>query len=464
MKKYILSLSIIILASTLLVSCKKFLERPPEGQLTEQEAFKTEADVSAFSNGIYTLLGDGDFYGGRHQVLTELLGDEYRGDRFTGDFSEIFRRQNSFFGGVRDGYYKKGYRIIVDANIVLQNLALTNTLKNRIEGEARFFRGVAHFELVRLFAQPWGFAPDNNHLGIPLRTELDIKSINRATVKEVYDLVIADLRAADSLLPDAAAGGKYYTATRWAAKAYLAKVYFQQNNFSKAFQYANEIISSNKFTLDGTFDKRFSKGLSTEGILVLADQVAPNKYSPGGELRDNYRSDLGIPGFAFTDQFYNLATARAADLRKAWFNNSLQAGFNVLTKYNKNFFDVPLVHLTEIKLIRAEAGAETAGANLPVAIADINQLMTRAYGSNAFNLPLTATPALVISTTRSEKEIEMAGEGNRLQEIKRIGAKTGVNIDRRGSVWNCPGFILQFPKAEKDANASFTMNQEGGCF
>jgi tetratricopeptide (TPR) repeat protein len=301
-------------------------------------------------------------------------------------------------------------------------------------------------------------------LGIPLRTELNIQSLNRATVKEVYDQVIADLQAADSLLPDATANGKYYTATKWAAKAYLAKVYFQQNNFAKAYQYANEVIASNKFMLDATFDKRFSKGLSTEGILVIADQTSPNQLSPGGELRSNFRSDLGIPGFTFTDQFYNVATARAADLRKAWYSNTLQAGYNVLTKYNKNFFDLPLVHLTEMKLIRAEAGAELGGASLAIAIADINQLMTRAYGSTTFNLPTTASAALVISTTRNERELEMVGEGNRTQEIKRIGARSGTNVDRRGSVWNCPGFILQFPKAEKDANSAFTMNPEGGCF
>ncbi|MBK6633770.1 MAG: hypothetical protein IPG38_05175 [Chitinophagaceae bacterium] len=79
-------------------------------------------------------------------------------------------------------------------------------------------------------------------------------------------------------------------------------------------------------------------------------------------------------------------------------------------------------------------------------------------------MPPIANAALVISTTRAERELEMVGEGNRTQEIKRIGARNGTNIDRRNSVWNCPGFILQFPKAEKDANASFVLNPEGGCF
>ncbi|MBK7561644.1 MAG: RagB/SusD family nutrient uptake outer membrane protein [Chitinophagaceae bacterium] len=464
MKRFYSNLLILTIVALSTVSCKKFLDRPPEGQLGETEAFKTEADVKAFANGIYTLFANNEFYSGRHQVLNELLGDHYKGDRFTGDYSEIFKRQNSFFGGTRDAYYQLAYRIITDANLVIKHLDLATISKNQLEGEAKLFRAMAHFELVRMFAQPWGYSADNSHLGVPIRTTVGLEPIQRSTVKEVYDQIITDLLSAETLLQDVTPTGKFYTATKWAAKAYLARVYFQQNDFAKAFQSANEVITSNKFNMDASFASRFSLGLSTEGILTIANQTSPIQYSPGGDLRGNFRSDLGIPGFTFTDQFYNVATARAADLRKAWYSNTLQSGYNVLTKYNKNFFDLPLIHLTEIKLIRAEAGAETGGANLAVAIADINQVMTRAYGGTSYNLPAIATAAAVIAATRNERELELVGEGNRTQEIKRIGARNGTNVDRRNSVWNCNGFILQFPKAEKDANTSFIMNIEGGCF
>lgn len=462
MKQFI-NISLLTLLIFSVTSCKKFLERPPEGQLNEEQALKTEADLKAFSNGIYTIIADGAFYGGRQQVLNELLGDEYKGEFFTGDYSEIYKRQNSIFGGTRDGFYSKGYEVIARANKVLSRLDIASTQKNLIEGEAKLFRGIATFELVRTFAQPWGYSADNSHLGIPLRTVLDLSAQPRATVSQVYTQIIADLTSADVLLPDATANGKFYAATKWAAKAFLAKVFFQQNDFVNAYKYANEVISSNKFSLDAGFSNRFSMGLSTEGILSIADDA--NGFRPGGELRGAFRSDVGLPNFRFTDQYYNAAIARPADLRKAaWYSNTLQQGFNLLTKYNKNNFVLPLIHLTEIKLIRAEAGAETGGANLAVALTDINQLMTRAYGSTAFNLPANATAASIIATTRTERELEMVGEGNRTQEIKRIGARNGTNVDRRGSLWNCNGFILQFPKAEKDANTSFIMNVEGGCF
>lgn len=454
-----------IAATVAFTGCKKFLERPPEGQLTKEVALKDEQGLLSFLNGVYGYIGDGDFMGGRVQALNDMLGDELKGDRFTGDYAEIFKRQNSIFGGTRDAAYLKGYKIIDRSNVALENLSIATTQKDFIEGQAKFFRGMAHFELVRLFAQPWGYTPDNSHLGIPLRVVSSSQPLGRATVKEVYDQIIADLQSAETLLPADAAGGKFYTATKWAAKAYLAKVYFQMNDFANAYKYADEVIKSGKFQLDATYDKRFSQGLSTEGILVIKDQTTA--YAPGGELRSNYRSDKGIPTFNFTDLYYNFATAKASDVRKAWYSNTLQPGYNVLTKYNKDYFDLPIVHLTEIKLIRAEAGAEIAGTNaaaLATAITDINDILTRAYGGTSQNLSASASAAAVISTARTERELELIGEGNRTQEIKRIGARNGVNVDRRGSPWNCNGFILQFPKSEQDAYAPFQMNPEGGCF
>ncbi|MDZ4794767.1 MAG: RagB/SusD family nutrient uptake outer membrane protein [Bacteroidota bacterium] len=461
MKQFI-KISFLILLVFSISSCKKFLERPPEGQLNEEQALKSEADLKAFSNGIYTIISDGAFYGGRFQIMNELLGDHFR-DFFQGDYAEIYKRQNSIFGGTRDGFYSKGYEAIARANKVLARLDLATTQKNLIEGEAKLFRGIVTFDLVRTFAQPWGYSADNSHLGIPLRTVLDLTSKPRSTVAQVYAQVIADLTSAEALLPDVTVNGKFYSATKWAAKAYLAKVYFQQNDFVNAYKYANEVIGSNKFMMDAGFTNRFSLGLSTEGILTIADDA--NGFRPAGELIGALRSDAGLPNFRFTDQYYSVATARAADLRRAaWYSNTLHPGFNVSTKYNKTNFALPIVHLTEIKLIRAEAGAETGGANLAVAIGDINQIMTRAYGGTSFNLPLNATAAAVIAASRSERELELVGEGNRTQEIKRIGARNGTNVDRRGSVWNCNGFILQFPKNELDANTAFIMNVEGGCF
>src|SRR5690606_29446326 len=124
------------------------------------------------------------------------------------------------------GYFKEPYTAILRANEVLERMGdveLSEAEKNRFEGEAKFIRAICHFELVRLFGQPFGYTPDNSHLGIVIKTSTEISALQRGTVKEAYDQVLEDLFDAEGLLPET--NGVY--ATTYAAKAYLAKVYFQ---------------------------------------------------------------------------------------------------------------------------------------------------------------------------------------------------------------------------------------------
>lgn len=441
-------------------SCEKFLDRRPVNKLTEEQALTNETDLQALINGAYS-----DYinkvYNGKMQWIEDLLADQSIGTLYTGDDGEIYKRKTSIFGDYKNGLYTDVYRPAFIGNKVLQNIAKASTGRNNIEGQAYFLRALSHFDAVRLWAQPWGFTADNSHPGIVLRTSPDIAVGKRSTVKEVYDLIIADFKKAETLLGDEVVMG---FASKWAAKAFLARVYFQQNDFANAFAYADQVIKSNKFQLDDAYANRFSVGLSKE--IIFGFKNVPGSLEPGGELRNRYRTDVSFSPqsqFNITNTFYSLATT-AGDVRgTAWYSTTLAPGYNVLTKYNKNNFDVPVIGYTEIKLIRAEAGAETGGANLAVAIADINDILTRAYGGTSKNLPANAVAATVITTARRERELELVGEGSRVQEIKRIGARTGQNIDRRGARWNCPGLVLQFPISEQAANASFQMNQEGGC-
>ncbi|UAY51608.1 RagB/SusD family nutrient uptake outer membrane protein [Ferruginibacter albus] len=464
--KYKFFNSLLLIAVLFVVeSCSKdFLERPPEGQLSEP--FKDSTGIAAFANGAYLDFVNNNFIGGHLQKISELMADQLK-NNFSGDDITFYNRNAQYFGAEMGDFYQQGYRVIHSGNIMLENLAQGGSNINYYEGEGKFLRGVGHFELVRMFAQPYGFTPDNSHLGIPLRVSSSLEALPRSTVKQIYDQVIADLQSADSLLPATPADGKYYSATKWAAEAYLAKVYFQMNDFTNAFKYADMVINSNKFQLDSNYSDRFSLGLSKESILRIA--AAPGTNQPASEVQGSWRSDINIPYFYFTDAYFNAATSNPNDVRDtAFYSTTLQPGFNSLRKYNKDYFDYTVLHLTEMKLIRAEAGAEIANNNpsaLATAIGDINDILNRASGfTGSMNIPIGSTAALVISTARTQHELEMVGEGNRLQEIKRIGVLEGTNIDRRGSPWDCNGFILPFPALETASYPGFVQNPTGGCF
>ncbi|RZK41082.1 MAG: RagB/SusD family nutrient uptake outer membrane protein [Pedobacter sp.] len=447
--KSFIVLSVIAGSST---GCKKFLEATPVEAIDKSIALADEKGVIEEMNGAYQIVGGTNMFGGKIQVMNELLADQLDGLQLSGDFGEIYGRKTSVFGAYKNDMYTDIYQAIYRANVVLENLAVTSAMRDNLEGQGRFVRALGHFELVKLWAQPYGFSTDNGHLGVPLRTATTVVSQPRATVKQVYDQIIADLKIAEAKLPEDNDG----YATRWAAKALLAKVYFQMNDYTNAYLYANQVITSNKFVLD-TYASRFSEAGSKESIFKIINSFGT--YEPGGELRGQFRSDFNLPTMRFTTAFWTMVNT-TSDVRKALYETVKYPGFIVSKKYNSDRFEVPVLHLTEMKLIRAESAAEL-NANLAVAIQDVNDILNRAYGGTK-SIPAGSSASLIKTNVRFERSIELAGEGNRLSEIKRIGVK-GENIDRRGAPRNCNGLVLQFPQGEMATNASFVPNPEGGC-
>jgi hypothetical protein len=391
--------------------------------------------------------------------VKEFLADHLYGTLLTEDNGELWRRKTSIFGAYKNDLYREHYQIIYRANKVLQYLQYANEDKKaRVEGEAKFLRGLMLFEVVRLWAQPYGSTTDNSHAGVPIRLVADISLNNRSSVKDVYAQILADLNEAANLLPPA--NGEY--PNKYAAMAALAKVYFQMNDFAKAFEFSNQVMAQaetagSTFSFDADLTTRWSLGESKEGIFYVKSRQG--NIEPGGELRGRFRSDNNPnPVMKYTPQTKSLFS-RAGDKRAAWLTSGTD--FSFLTKYNMNSFDLLILSVTEIKLIRAESAAELGGDRLAVARKDLTDILNRAGLSQ--NLEGSAA-SLLISIARRERELELIGEGSRLDEIKRIGVRNNQNIDRRGSPYNCNGFILQFPDLEKAGNANFVNNPEGGCF
>ncbi len=121
---------------------------------------------------------------------------------------------------------------------------------------------------------------------------------------------------------------------------------------------------------------------------------------------------------------------------------------------------MPVIHLTLLKLVRAESIAESGG-DLSVAIADINEIRDRAFGAGNFPLGADASAAEVRDAARDEFRKETVCEGWWTDHLLRRGV-AGENITIRGAAWDCPGMSLQFPNSETTA-AGFVLNEEGGC-
>lgn len=458
----------LIIVSSTFSACNDWLEIEEENVLLPEDALNTADDYEKLINSAYDVLrgSDGRFLGGRSQLFSDLLAHEVSDKGLTGNKLEVYRRNPGFFNGEISGYYQEPYIAIFRANVLLEAIESVEGLSqndiDRLRGEAFFLRALCHFDVLNLFAQPFGYTEDNLHPGISLRTDASQDAILRATFLESFNQIESDFLEAATLLADGNDRG-FGFATENAAKAYLARLYFLSNQYDKAFTFSNEVISSGQYTLDADLTSRFSQGLSNEGIFVMPSlNVADHR---GRAFTNNYRSDAVEPIIKMSPEVYELVKQREDDLRLNWFtlaNEDTPDEEIYINKYNGvDFFDVPLIHLTELKLIRAESAALTDQA-LSTAIGDINDIRERAFGSTDYNLSGSANATAIINAARLERRIELVTEGNYLHDVKRIGIlENSSNVRLDGAIWSCPGLLLEFPTLE--TVEGFVGNNPNGC-
>lgn len=457
--KYLANYIVILFLVTFSACSDDFLEVKPTNSVPLDSVLSTPEDAQAFLNGAYDALREKSFMGGQAWLLSDMMADNINGAPFNGDWAAHYSWTTDIFLSTTRDLMFNGFKTVSRGNFLLDNIdnvvGLSETEKNRMRGEVLFLRGLAHFELVRFFAQPYGYTADNNHLGIPIRTTYSRDIVNRSTVKEVYDQVISDLSEAANILPTSNNG----YATSWAAKGYLAKVYFQMNDFQKAFEYANEVIQGSGASLETDLTKRFGQGHSNEAIFELLSKSLQN--NAGNGLRDFFKLDIstGVSSVHLSQGLYSAATADANDLRGQLWYTVLPNGLIQCTKFAiATEMNVPLVHFSEMKLIRAEAAAELQN---DIAFQDINDIRTRA-GLNEVN---SGTPYdQLIDIIRNERRLELMCEGNRLHDLKRQAVRNQPNLKIRGiAPWNCNGMVCQLPDNELKGNPDMEPNPTGGC-
>lgn len=452
-------LALIVAIST--ASCKKMLEIEPEGATLEENAINKPEDLIPVLNAIYDVTAN--TMNGRVQIFNDLLSDDHATPPSNNDYQEIYNRSVLFFNTTISSVYTDLYRIVNRANVIEYQLNrfpdASPQLRQKLLAESRFLRALANFELVKLWAQPYGYTANNTHLGIVLRTEPTTEPKPRSSVKDVYDFILSDLNYAVNNLQTS--NGNY--ATKYSAQALLANVYFQMNRFSDAAQQANDVINSGVFKIDTARINRFVRpDSSTETIFMFVS--TSNVDNRARDLIGNYRTDNNPnPPLRLSADLYNLLNSDTLDKRRSLVRIFNQGQGNNeyygSAKFDMDWTSMPYLHLTALKLLRAEALAES-NQDLTTAVADVNEIRARAYGAGHKELAINALPQAIIDAARYERRLELMCEGNRIQDLKRRGAK-GEPITIRMASWNCNGMLIQFPISEK--TSLFEMNPTGGC-
>jgi len=263
--KYIFSILII----TVIVSCNDdFLDlKPinvPNGETFYANDDEIELGVVNMYDGIQGI--NSTRSNDNHGIQVEFYVTEMRSDNTETKSSEGEAAQFEDFAieatnGIVDDYYRSFYNIIFRANVILENLGNASDAKRgQFEGEAKFVRAYAYFNLVRLF----GNIPLVDRVISPEDKEIQF---TQKPQSEVYALIESDLQfAINSLTNDS-----QYRASKAAAQALLAKVYMTTENkrYLQAQQLCEDIINSSQFSLETNFKDIFFNEGNSEVLFVI---------------------------------------------------------------------------------------------------------------------------------------------------------------------------------------------------
>ncbi len=480
-----ITLFITSLTMLMLVSCEDFLDREPQGLLT-QEIFPTTADDALqATNAIYNILRRENFNSGLFPILDIMSDDANKGSTPFDAAPTIGPYEQFTHTPSQDGlnrWWATLYEGIKRANVVIEKvpaIPMDVTLKNRYLAEARFLRGLFYFDMVRA----WGGVPKVTGTIPPIE-------LPRASEEEIYALIEEDLLFAAANLTEKSEldASQYGRATKGAARGYLAKMYLFKNQFDKAGQYALEVINSGQYSLEADFDNASSVSgeFGVESIFEVG-AIGREGLENGGNQYANVQGVRGSPnrGWGFNRPSLNLQGAfetgdprlestviflgevidgitigGSSDVPDVTYAPGSSTEIIEIECYNQkvwtpgtnvdsqNGHNRRLLRYADVLLMAAEALNENGKPSQ--ALPYLNQVRARAREGNAGILPdiTETTKDLLRDLILQERRVELALEGHRFWDL--------VRTNKAAEVLGPLGFqagkheLLPIPQTERD--------------
>jgi len=301
------------------------------------------------------------------------------------------------------------YKMIYQCNRVLEALPeveLSESTANQFEGEAKFFRALAYFDLVRFFGD------------VPLVTKTlkldESYNVTRSSVENVYIQIENDMKDAAGLLPSEYATSGKGRATKWAAKGFLGKILIfesgyplKKNRWADAKTVLQEVIQSGKFSFFAKYEDIFkyeneNKAQSVFSVLFKSNSNGegnpfPTRNAPNTIIKATVENG-GLPYGGGPNQLFLtndlLNSFEPGDLRKTasirfeWKNNTGVVYTNM--PFCKKYQDGPvsaasdwdidwiMLRYDDVLMMYAECLNEIGYASNGEAFSILNQIRARA--------------------------------------------------------------------------------------
>ncbi len=465
----ILGLLAILLGFT---SCEDFLYQEPRLSQTTELTLSTYDGLQKAVLGAYTPLYATNWYGRNFEVTADLKGGNSKisplnSGRFRNEYLwintptatqylwttaySLIARVNNVINVIEDGFEEAG---VEQADL------------DRLNAECKFLRGLAYFDLARMYCQPYS-AGGASDLGVPVVLVTELGQPARDDLGTVYNQIIEDLKAAEAGLPEASPnGGTDPTgwATKYAAQALLARVYLYMEDWQNAEDYATEVIDNfpgRLYTAEEytTWDKGGVWGTDAGAEVIFEIYGSEGNSSHGNwDVISYIMSPDGYGDVGASKDVIDLY--EDTDVRKALFTNTSDYPNDYWSlKYpgkapdgNLREDNIIVLRLAEMYLIRAEAKIHLGGSG--DGDDDLNAIRSHRGA--------TDLSGATLGDVMQERRRELCYEGHQLFDL----ARTQSDLERTdfdGAVnQNIPfpdyRWAMPIPQEEVDANENMVQN------
>ena len=460
----ILKYSFLCLALILSACGKDLLDIDPSGSLPTDGAIASVADIESALLGAYSQFQNSDYYGRYFVLVPDVMSDDVKQNSSANRAKEWAEFSGTSLDFISEEVWTEIYEGINRLNTVINSEVTFPSAEIQAEadnfiGEALALRGLAHFDVCRIYAQHYAVSSGASHPGVPIVTAFSENSEPvRSSVSEVYAAVIADLQAGVSKMGDSRGSGFM---SKLAAQALLARVYFYMGDYGKAEEMANTVISAGEVELaanSGYLDAWMDAGSAPD---VLFEVVMTEADNNGSDALGRMYLNEGYGDYLPADDLRLIIDG--ADLRSQLFkpDSTLGGGDFGWDRVNKfpstlGADNTPVIRLSEVYLIRSESRARNG--NEAGAIEDVMAIRTRAWPDAP---QIAATGDDLLEEIITERRIELAYEGHRLWDLMRLNrGVVRTNCTSPVCEINFPNdrFVLPIPAQEIDANPMMTQN------
>lgn len=368
------------------------------------------------------------------QSNTDWMTDDFYISETIGPYLTIDEKRmylwsdNIFDPNQEDRDWAIPYGQIYVANIVNEEImSATGNMEEKfqLQAEAKVHSAYAYFQLVNLYGVHYNPATAATDMAIPLRLNSDIEGVTfpRASVEEIYELILNNLKESLDVLPDLPIANYKNRPSKAAVYAFLSRVHLYMGNYELAKETATNALNLQNDLLD----------YNEQDDYFFALQLPLHQYHP--EVLWFKKSSQNARLLIINPEFYDLYDS--SDQRKRIYGE-LEGIFGIpgpdrivapaqFTGERHTGFNVP-----ELLLTRAECNARLGSSAL--ALDDINRLRRYRLDPDSYTPIVMTDEDDVLERIKFERRLELAAHGLRYFDLKRYNIFDNANISMTHSV------------------------------